>query len=186
MQSVFDWIIGFMNGPTPLSTFGILGISLLLAVITSFVNKRLLDIPRLRRNTAEVQAWSSEYFKAQRSKDTKALEKLNKKKPYIDKLRGEMMSQQFRPTLFFAIPLLGLFYLLNTFYGSNLVALLPFEPVPPFNAWAGHVDVASGLCMSGSATPPNSCAPFYLWYLICSITSYQIIQRLLGTSLTVE
>ncbi len=185
MQSILAPVTGILLGPPPLSTIGILGISLLLAVITSFVNKRLLDIPRLRKITAEVQAWSSEYFKAQRSKDTKALEKLNKKKQYIDKLRGEMMSQQFRPTLFFAVPLLVLFYVLNNFYGKIMVALLPFEPVPPFNVWAGHF--VSNLCMTGTAVGSGQpCAPFYLWYLICSITSYQIIQRLLGASLTAE
>jgi len=185
MQSILAPITGVLLAPPPLSTFGILAISLVLAIITSLVNKRLLDIPRLRRATAEVQAWSSEYFKAQRAKDTKALEKLNKKKPYIDKMRGEMMSQQFRPTLFFAVPLLVLFYVLNNFYQHTMVALLPFEPVIPFNAWAGHF--IANQCMTGTALgsgPP--CAPFYLWYLICSITSYQIIQRLLGTSLTPE
>ncbi len=182
MQSILEPITSILLGPPPLSTLGILGISLVLAVITSLVNKRLLDIPRLRKITAEVQAWSSEYFKAQRSKDTKALEKLNKKKAYVDKMRGEMMSQQFRPTLFFAVPLLVLFYVLNTFYGTRMVALLPFVPVPPFNVWAGHV--AGNLCTATGSG--QSCAPFYLWYLICSITSYQIIQRLLGTSLTGE
>ncbi len=184
MSSILAPITDILLGPPQFSAFGILGLSILLAVMTSLVNKRLLDIPRLRKITAEVQAWSSEYFKAQRAKDTKALEKLNKKKEYIDKLRGEMMSQQFRPTLFFAIPLLGLFYVLNTFYRNVAVALLPFEPVAPFNAWAGHL--VGNLCMSGSAAPPESCAPFYLWYLICSISSYQIVQRLLGASLTAE
>ncbi len=173
MQSILGPITGFLLAPPPLSTFGILGISVLLAVITSLVNKRLLDIPRLKRTTAEVQAWSSEYFKAQRSKDAKALEKLKKKKEYIDKLRGEMMTQQFKPTLFFAVPLLVLFYALNSLYGAQVVAWLPFHPVPPFETWAR---CSGSICY----------APFYLWYLICSITSYQIVQRLLGTSLTVE
>ncbi len=185
MSSILTSITGILLGPPQYSAFGILGLSILLAVITSLVNKRLLDIPRLRKVTAEVQAWSSEYFKAQRAKDTKALEKLNKKKAYIDKLRGEMMSQQFRPTLFFAIPLLGLFYVLNTFYQHTTVALLPFEPVVPFNAWAGHI--VNNACVTGTAAGIGpSCAPFYLWYLICSISSYQIIQRLLGASLTPE
>lgn len=185
MQSILTTLTGILLGPPQFSAFGILGISILLAVITSLVNKRLLDIPRLKKITAEVQGWSSEYFKAQRAKDTKALEKLNKKKAYIDKLRGEMMSQQFRPTLFFAVPLLGLFYVLNRFYGQVVVALLPFEPVAPFNAWAGHL--VGNLCMTGTtAGTGQSCAPFYLWYLICSISSYQIIQRLMGASLTAE
>jgi uncharacterized membrane protein (DUF106 family) len=184
MQTTLAPITGFLLAPPPYSTLGILGISLLLAVITSLVNKRLLDIPRLRKITAEVQSWSSEYFKAQRSKDTKALEKLNKKKEYIDKLRAEMMKQQFRPTLFFAVPLLVLFYVLNTFYGHALVAMLPFEPIAPFNAWAGHV-AANGQCLLQGGTG-GPCAPFYLWYLICSVTSYQVIQRLLGASLTAE
>ncbi len=184
MQSILAPIITILLG-LPSSAFGILGISILLAVITSLVNKRLLDIPRLRKMTAEVQGWSSEYFKAQRAKDTKTLEKLNKKKEYIDKLRGQMMSQQFRPTLFFAVPLLGLFYVLNNFYQHTAVALLPFEPVVPFNAWAGHL--VGNLCMTGTvAGAVQSCAPFYLWYLICSISSYQVIQRLLGASLTAE
>ncbi len=182
MQSILTPITGILLGAPPLSTLGILAISLLLAIITSLVNKRLLDIPRLRKITAEVQSWSSEYFKAQRSKDTKALEKLNKRKEYIDKLRGEMMSQQFRPTLFFAVPLLVLFYVLNNFYGRVMVALLPFQPIPPFNVWAGHL--AGSICSATGSGQP--CAPFYLWYLICSITSYQIIQRLLGASLTAE
>lgn len=140
------------------------------------VNKRLLDIPRLRRITAEVQAWSSDYFKAQRNKDTKALEKLNKKKDYIDKMRSEMMSQQFKPTLVFALPLLVLFYFLNLFYSTLPVAWLPFEPVPPFNTWAHCSGTAPVLCY----------APFYLWYLICSFTSYQVVQRLMGTSMTTD
>ena len=185
MQSILAPIAGILLAPPPFSTLGILALSLILAVITSLVNKRLLDIPRLRKITAEVQAWSSEYFKAQRAKDTKALEKLNKKKPYVDKMRSEMMSQQFRPTLFFAVPLLVLFYILNSFYGKIMVATLPFEPVPPFNVWAGHL--INGVCMTGTAAGSGQpCAPFYLWYLICSITSYQIIQRLLGASLTSE
>ncbi len=185
MQSILALITSILLGSPQFSAFGILGISILLAVITSLVNKRLLDIPRLRKMTAEVQGWSSEYFKAQRAKDTKALEKLNKKKEYIDKMRGQMMSQQFRPTLFFAVPLLGLFYLLNTFYGRIVVALLPFEPFAPFNVWAGHL--VGNLCMTGTAAGTGqSCAPFYLWYLICSISSYQVIQRLLGASLTAE
>ncbi len=173
MQSILQPITGFFLGPTPYATFGILLLSIILAFITSLVNKRLLDIPHLRRITAEVQAWSSDYLKAQRTKDNKALEKLNKKKASIDKMRGEMMSQQFKPTLVFAVPLLLLFYVLNTAYHTMVVAWLPFDPVYPFSVWAGHLNGAPY-------------APFYLWYLICSFTCYQIIQRVMGTSMSIE
>ncbi|MEW6593097.1 MAG: EMC3/TMCO1 family protein [Candidatus Hadarchaeota archaeon] len=109
-----------------LAIFIILAVGALVALLTTLINRRVVNWEFVRDAKAKVGAFMKEYRAAAMKKDVKHLHKLDQRKAEINKLQSQMFSQTFKPTIIYTIPLLFIWFLLGTVYSGWTVALLPF------------------------------------------------------------
>jgi uncharacterized membrane protein (DUF106 family) len=126
--------------------------------------RKFTNIEKMRRVNAEMKAFRAELSAAQKAGDKQKLEKLKRKQQQMQKMQAEMSLDNFKPTLLFMLPLLGVYYLVSHFLGSAILAIGPI-PLQLFNYG-----------------PPIQ-IPFFWWYFICSFTFSGIITRLFGLSM---
>ena len=175
-MSFIDDFFALMNavlapyGSIPLSTFLILGIAALLAVVSNAANRFLVDVKRMKSIADEVKAWRSEMDKAKKSGDKKLLAKVTKKQEAMMKLQSKTMWDRMKVSFVFIVPFYLIFIILSRFFGSTFVALSPFS-IPmlltgPANAdWPGAINLA-----------------YVSWYIVCSFGISLPISRLLGVN----
>jgi len=85
----------------------------------------------IRRRKKRISDWQKALMDAQRKKDMKAVHKLQQEQKEIMGLQGQMMMDSFKPALFYMVPYFILWMALSGFYGSWVVAWLPFNlPLP--------------------------------------------------------
>ncbi len=164
---MLDWIVNWLSnvlGPfryPPLSTIAVLLISLGVGLTTVIANYIFLDVNKLRKIAAEVKEWRREMRIALMNNDKKKLTKLRKKEPYIRRLEAELMAERMKPSLIFMIPLWIFFIIFAGVFATELgyVAKLPFS-----------------LPFAGDK------ANFVTWYIICSILTLPIIQKIFKLS----
>lgn len=149
----------------PYSTIFILGLSALISLLTTLVNRRFTNPEKSRAWRKEVSDWNKELRDAQKSKDKKTLDKVMKKQKYIMRLQSKMMWQSMKVSLLFLIPLLLMWQILGGFFGSSSIAYFP-------------------------GVGPNLPLPIFSysliwWYLLCSLlfgTAFQHVFRLIEVS----
>lgn len=109
------------------SMFIILLISMGVSFLITFVNKRTVNWELVREHKAKISEFMKEYRDAMRKQDRKRLHKLEQRRREIQRLQGELMSHQLKPTLYYIIPLMFLwFFVLGPVFGGWVVAWLPF------------------------------------------------------------
>jgi uncharacterized membrane protein (DUF106 family) len=95
--------------------------------VYAFLRKRFTDVEKLRNIMKETTEFRKEYLDAIKKQDKEALERLKKKKPYIDKLSMDMFSMNTKPMLIFMIPMFIIWiYILPTLIG-NTAAISPIS-----------------------------------------------------------
>ena len=168
MVSLWEWL-----AEPPGSTLFILGVSILLSFIYSYLRRLFTpkqDINELRAWQKEIAEWEAESKKAKRTGDKRLLRKVKKQEKRIQQLRSKMASQSLGQIklmplsmlLFFLIwlALTGRFLywtLFDTPYSSGgTVAYLP---------WFGLEPLPLNLIM---------------WYFLCSFGTGSIVTRVLG------
>jgi len=152
----------------PYSTVFILGLSVLISLLTTLVNRRFTDPERSRAWRKEISDWNKDLRDAQRAKDKKTLEKVMKKQQYIVKLQSKMMWQSMKVSLLFLVPLFLMWQILGGFYGPAAIAYLP---------GIGNQLVLPILNIAFSS--------LFWWYLLCSLlfgTAFQHVFRLIEVS----
>lgn len=104
----------------------------------------------------EIREFDSEFLKAWRNKDTQKLNKLQAKKPYIDKMRWQTTKISFLNTFILLIPFYIFFlWLLQNF---NPIHGIAFFPLISQDTYLG----------------------FVIWYIICTFFISLLINRALG------
>ncbi len=167
------------------STFGILGISILLNLFNSGVRRKLIDRVKLKRIMKETKAWQKERMAAFRSKDQERIASLNKKSSYMNKMSMEMMQMNMRPMMITIIPLLMIFYFVLPELFAYTVA---FSPVS-LNVIPG--DFFQLTCTAGQvADPEHVCETenaiyFWAWYFLTSIAFSGMIMKLTKTTMDI-
>lgn len=144
----------------PASTLFITAIALGLSLATNVTNRLLVDVNKLKAARREVTAWRAEFNKARKMNDKKLLDRVMKRQASITKLQSRMALDQMKVSFVFFIPFLGIFSLLSSFYGNQVVAFSPFE-VPYLLTHE---------------------LPFVSWYILASFATSLPIAKLLGTS----
>lgn len=132
-----EWLknaLGPLTAP-PLNTIFVLLIAIAASLIATGAQRLMLDVKVVRQQAQELSRWRKELLKAHRARDLKAIERLMRKKPYIDKLQATYTAQTMKPMIIYFIPLLLLYWLfIGVFDGP--VAYLPLIGLPiPFWAW---------------------------------------------------
>jgi uncharacterized membrane protein (DUF106 family) len=126
--------------------------------------RKFTNIEKMRRVNAEMKAFRAELSAAQKAGDKQKLEKLKRKQQQMQKMQAEMSLDNFKPTLLFMLPLLGVYYLVSSFLKNSTLAIGPI-PFQLFNYG------------------PPIVIPFFWWYFICSFAFSGIITRLFGLTL---
>ncbi|HLI46508.1 MAG TPA: hypothetical protein VKU94_04875 [Geobacterales bacterium] len=130
--------------------------ALLSAGLNRFLISRYFGIDRYRRIMREIREFDSQLLQATRNKDNAKIEKLQAKRPYIDKMR----SQTFKVTMISTMVML-LFYYLFFIY---IFTMLLTEAIP----------IYFPLISADFFIPP------YYWYIICLFFVSLLINRKLG------
>ncbi len=183
MQDIFaaigEWFALYFRDP-PMSAILIMAVSVGITVVSNLAMLKFADVRRLKRYQAEIKAYQELSKKANESGNEKLLRKIKRRKPYIDRIQREMMTARCKPYMFFIIPFMLIFSLLNGFYVDPsgvplVVAVIPFhlEKVMPFlTGWIGK-PVVGGFGMY-----------FFGFYMLVGLGLGQMLQRVMGTSLT--
>ena len=154
LQGVSQWlrsVLGHFAEP-PLSAISVFALAFAACLISLGVQRFMIDVKVVRQQAQELSKWRRELLKATRAKDMKAVERLMRKKPYMDKLQAMYTSQTMKPMIVYFVPLLLLFWLFSGVFGSVGVAYLPIIGQP---------------------------VPFWAWYFLSSLAISPILQRVL-------
>jgi len=168
LEFFYDWYLGIVAylsnalGPYndyPLAVVTIFLITIMMALISSGATRALTDVEATRRRMIEVREWQSEYTKAIRSKDEKAIAKAKKRESAIKKAQAEMSRQQMKPLFFTIIPFFVFYYIFYAVFGYNQVPIA-YSPITlPF---------------------VGDTFNFWTWYLISSFSMSALVQRVMG------
>jgi uncharacterized membrane protein (DUF106 family) len=142
------------------SLFIILGVSVVVSLLATLLNKRMVNWNLVRKNKAEIAKYQKELREAMSKRDMKEVHKLQQRRGEMSKLQGEMFSQTFKPTIVYLIPMMFIYLLLFNFYSGWVIAWLPFSIDIPF---LGRL-VAFGVG---------------LWYFITSFGFSQIFRKIM-------
>jgi uncharacterized membrane protein (DUF106 family) len=167
MTSILEWL----SAP-PNSTIFILCLSALISFITSQANLRLTNREQLKAWNREIIDWKSKFDKARKTDDKKLFDKVKRQESHIMSIQGKMFRQQMKPSLIFIIP----FYLFWLGLTGRLLSWQLFET--PFS---GGQIVAYLPWLNGPIP-----LTLIMWYLLCSLTSNVLFQRIFGLGMSVS
>lgn len=150
-EGLTEWLKSVLGPLTqfPLSTIFVIFLAFAVSLLATGVQRLTLDVKVVRQQARELSKWRKELLKAQRSRDIKAIERLMKKKPYMDKLQAKYTLQTMKPAIIYIVPLFVLYWL---FLGVFT------EPVVYLPLIGRKVD-------------------FWIWYFITYSGFYPILQR---------
>ncbi|MDI9619656.1 MAG: EMC3/TMCO1 family protein [Candidatus Nezhaarchaeota archaeon] len=153
-ESLTEWLRAAL-GPfvePPLSTAFVVLLAFAISLLVTGLQRLILDVNVIRQQALELSKWRKELLKAQRSRDAKAIEKLMRKKPYMDKLQASYTSQTMKPAIAYTVPLFVLYWLFTGVF-TQPIAYLPLIGSP---------------------------IPFWVWYFIAYSSFYPMLQRALN------
>lgn len=137
----------------------ILAIGIFVALLITFITRRVVNWERMKQIKAEVSAFQHELRDARSKQDMKRLYKLQQDQKRIMALQGQMMKENFKPMIFYIVPYFIFWFILQGIYSGWVVAWLPFRlDLPFFGKWA-------------------SCG-FLSWYLLSYFGFSQIWRKL--------
>lgn len=162
LSGILDFLMNALSpyASRPSSTFFIMTIALTLSLTTNILNRLLIDVGRMKEVMAEVASWRKEFDKARKSGDQQLLAKATKKQKPIMQLQSKMMWDRMKVSFIYLGPFWIIFYILNTFYRGQIVALSPFT-----------IPILLGEQL-----------PFISWYILCSFALSLPISRILGAN----
>ncbi len=153
-EGLAEWlkmVLGPFTSP-PLSTIFVIILALAVSLLATGAQRLMLDVKVVRQQARELSKWRKELFKAQKARDVKAIERLMKKKPYMDKLQAKYTIQTMKPAIIYIVPLFVLYWVFLGVFDKP-VAYLPLIGAP---------------------------IPFWIWYFIAYSGFYPILQRVLN------
>ncbi|RLI26771.1 MAG: hypothetical protein DRO52_02040 [Candidatus Hecatellales archaeon] len=146
----------------PVSTLLILGLTVILALSSSLLQRKMVDIERVKEVRGKLDELRRQLGEAKKRGDKKAVMKLQRKQMILMRESSSVLSQQFKASFTLMIPFLILYWALIYVFGQTPVAVSPI----PFPWGAVSED---GLQLS-----------FWVWYLLSALAVNLPITRLLG------
>jgi uncharacterized membrane protein (DUF106 family) len=156
----------------PYVTLLILGVSLAISFLTNLVTKWKVDIKAERVVRNESNAAMKEYREALKTGDQGKIEKAKKRQSVAQKQMMATSSVRMKVSLYFLVPILIVFYVLNVFIPYTTPAAI--SPLP-FNLLNYFVAKPIGNMGLGAMN-------FITWYFFVSLSTNLIIARLMGTN----
>lgn len=147
----------------PYATLAIMGISIILAVTTSFIGVRSLDLDQYRQLMIESARARRELMDATRSGNQRKIDKAQKKQNELMQRQSKMSMDRMRSSMLFTVPMLLVWPSLGRFFGDTIVAQFPFSfPYIPREF------------------------TFIQWYLLCSFSMNVILNRVFGLTFEID
>jgi uncharacterized membrane protein (DUF106 family) len=145
-----------------ISALSVFGISCLYSFVMVILRRKFVNPEDAAKLQLELKKWKEDKEEAKKSGDKKLQTKARKQEKRMMQIQGKMMKGQ----LINMVISIGLFYVmfqgLQYLFGNQPVAFLPFN-LSPFAAY----EVPAPM-------------PFFYWYMICSLFSSIIINKILG------
>lgn len=147
----------------PLSTYAIMGITATITLVTSLWRKRTTNIEEFKRKKIASSHAQQEVMAAMRSGNQRRIEKAQKRQQEASQEQMKMLNAQMKNNLLILLPLLLIYPALNTFFGSEIVAVMPFS-----FPYLGQE------------------LTYFNWYLLNSFFTKTIFDRILGLEFEIE
>nr|MDO8098015.1 EMC3/TMCO1 family protein [Candidatus Njordarchaeota archaeon] len=160
----------------PWSAIVVLLVTVGLSTFTALVTRKVTDQAKLQRYRKEISEWRKMMLQAQKTKDEKLTLEVNRRSKIIQRMNNEVSKQAFKPMAVFFIPFLLIWWILSSFYGARIVALIPYNLglIPFVGSLVGHSINGGSVFGMG----------LFGWYLFCSFSFGMMINRVLGVRLT--
>lgn len=153
----------------PNSTLIVIAMALGVNILFAVGRRLLTNVEQMRRIQAELKEYQKELREAIMSRNKVKEEKLRRKKPQMDKLQVKITVDNLKVTFLFFIPLMLLWWLVDSIVGPGTVAVSPI-PIPiPLGANGGPIGPELNL---------------FWWYIISSIAFSGVVTKLFGVGLT--
>ena len=184
MDIFSDITQGFVNflspfSATPSSAIFILLVSVSMTLVSIWATHKFTDTEKLKSDMEEVKQWREKFNEARRTGDPQLLQEVTDSQSRMMALQGSMMSARCKPMLFYYIPFIIIFGILNALYTpagiQTVVAVLPFNAQ---NSVFGFIDGFMGQNVVGSGFG----LWFFPWYLLCSLGLGNLIRKASGLS----
>ena len=154
--------LSFVQQP-PNATIFILILTVLINMVTSLVTRYTTDLPEYRRIMVESQYVRQELMVAMKTDDKRKIARAQKKQQDISQKQLKMSSGRMKTMMFITLPILLLWPTLGNLYGNTVVAFMPVNA-----PWVGTQ------------------LYFVNWYVLTSITSNIIFQRIFGITFEID
>ena len=141
----------------PVATILILLMAVAVNLVIGFLGRRSMDIDEYRRIMTESRIAQQEVMAAMKSGNQRRISKAQKRQQELSQESMKISGNRMKTSIFYIIPLMILWPVLGRFFGDAIIAHMPFKS--PF----------TGLELKMGS-----------WYVLCSITTSIIIQRVLG------
>lgn len=122
-------------------------IAIIVTVIFSFINKKIVDQKRMREIKKKISDFQKRYAEAKKSGDQGLIKKMQEEQKAVMGLTKEMFTSSFKPMMVTFIPAIIVLFTLSTLYGGrgNIANLPIFGPVN-WLWWYIAVSVIVGIC----------------------------------------
>jgi len=147
----------------PMATILILLLTIALNLVMGFLGRRGMDLDEYRRVSTESRGAQQELMAAMKGGNQRRISKAQKRQKELSQKMMKITGNRTKNQLFYFIPLMLLWPFLRNFFGDVIVATLPVKF--PF----------MGTEMK-----------MFNWYLLCSLTTNIIIQRVLGLTFEID
>lgn len=146
-----------------MATLMIMGISIMLATVTSFIGVRSLDLDNYKRLMIESSKARKEVMNATRSGNQRRIEKAQRKQQDLMAQQSKVSMDRMKSSMLFTLPMLLIWPSFGRFFGDTIVAYFPFNfPYIPREF------------------------TFVQWYLMCSFSFNIIINRVFGLTFEID
>ncbi|MEM3401912.1 MAG: EMC3/TMCO1 family protein [Candidatus Hadarchaeales archaeon] len=107
-------------------------ISALTSLTVTLFTREKVDWRMVGEYRAKISAFAKEYRDAARKGDKKRMMKLSERMGEINRMQSVVMVQTMKPTLYYFVPLIVLWYILLSMFSGWVFAFLPFRLDLPF------------------------------------------------------
>ena len=147
----------------PMATLAIMGISIMLATVTSFIGVRSLDLENYKRLMIESSKARKEVMDATRSGTQRRIAKAQRKQQDLMAQQSKVSMDRMKGSMLFTLPMLLIWPSFGRFFGDTIVAYFPFNfPWIPMEF------------------------TFVQWYLMCSFSFNILLNRAFGLTFEID
>lgn len=192
---LFAWadFIALISRP-PHSLWFIFLVCLLVSLISTFLNKKLVDHDKARRIQEVVSEHNAkkkellELSKSNPKRYAKEYGKWQRRDASVQKMQQSIQMQRLKPTCITIIPFMAFFFVIRNIYTPEWssiqlpVARPPINPMDDFPAFIVTMMRSELFSAVGNLPVEAGFLGYTGWYMLCSFTLSTILQKLLGVS----